>query len=80
VAGVLECAQPSQDDREAEVDVRAGRVDPELDAQGAAERELALQLALREDVDGVRQEVQADDSRRPSRGVARAVARPDGTG
>ena len=75
VARVLEGAQPAQDDREAEVDVRAGRVDPELDAQGAAERELALQLALREDVDGVGEEVQADDSRRPGRGPSLAARR-----
>ncbi len=70
---VLEGAQPAEDDGEAEVDVRAGRVDPELDAQGAAERELALQLALREDVDGVTEEFQgqAPKSRRPGRGLAR---------
>ena len=37
----------------ADVDVRRGDVDPELHAQRPAERELALELALREHVDGV---------------------------
>ena len=72
MARVLECAQPAEDDGKAEVDVRAGWVDPELDAQGPAERQLALQLALGEDVDRVSEEFrgQADDSRRPGRSLA----------
>ena len=51
VAGVLELAQLAEHDRVAQVDVGRGRVDPELDAQRAAERQLALELAGREHVD-----------------------------
>ena len=40
VAEVLELAQLLEHDREAEVDVRRGRVDPELDPQRPAERQL----------------------------------------
>ena len=71
MACVLERAQAAQHEREAEVDVGAGRIDPELGAQGTPERELALQLALRKDVDRVLEKVrvQADDSRRPRPGL-----------
>ena len=53
MALVLECAHPLQRDPVADVDVRCGDVDPELHAQRPAERELALEPALGEDVDGV---------------------------
>ena len=41
VAEILEQAELAQHDREAEVDVGGGRVDPELDPQRAAAPELA---------------------------------------
>src|SRR6185312_9898635 len=53
VALVLEGAHPLERDRLADVDVARGRVDAELDAQRPAERELALQLPLRQHLDGV---------------------------
>ena len=40
MAQVLELAQLAQDDRVAEVDVRRGGIDPELDAERAALLEL----------------------------------------
>src|SRR4029453_15569547 len=43
---------------EAEVDVRRGRVDAELDAQRPAELQLALELTLGQQVDGMTREVQ----------------------
>ena len=56
VAAILELPQLLQDDRVTEVDVRSGGVQTELDAQRTAPRELALQLAGREAVDGVARE------------------------
>ena len=56
VAGVLEVAQLAQHDRVAEVDVGRGRVDPQLDAQRAPERELALELARRQHLGGAAHE------------------------
>ena len=54
VAEVLELAQLAQHDGVAEVDVRRGRVDAELDPQRPAPRaELALERARRQRVDGV---------------------------
>src|SRR5581483_2836854 len=50
VAGVLPRAQLVEHEREAEVDVRRGGIDAELDAQRPAERELSLELALRKHV------------------------------
>ena len=50
---VLERAHALQRDPVADVDVRRGDVDPELHAQRPPERELALEPALGEDVDGV---------------------------
>ena len=50
---VLEGPHPLERDRAADVDVRRGDVDPELHAQRPPERELALELALRQHVDGV---------------------------
>ncbi len=47
VPEILELAQLLQHDREAEVDVGRGRVDPELDAQRPAERQLALRARPR---------------------------------
>ena len=51
--GVLEGAHALQRDPAADMDVGRGDVDAELDAQRPTERELALELALREHVDGV---------------------------
>ena len=56
VAQVLELAELLQDHRVAEVDVRRRGVQTELHAQRTALRELALQLAGREAVDGVARE------------------------
>jgi hypothetical protein len=53
VPAVLELAQLAQDDRMAEVDVGRRRVQPELDAQRAAERELARESPVGEAVDRV---------------------------
>ncbi len=53
VPGALEGRHALERDGVADVDVRRGRVDPELHAQRPAERELALELALGEDVDCV---------------------------
>ena len=64
VAGVLELAQLAEHDRVAQMDVRGRRVDPELDAQRPAERQLALELALRKDVDGVGGEIHGHDGQR----------------
>ena len=50
---VLERAHALERDRAADVDVRRGDVDAELHAQRPAERELALELALGQHVDGV---------------------------
>ena len=47
---ILEGAQLTQHDGVAEMDIRGGRVDPELHAQRASERQLAVELAAREDV------------------------------
>jgi hypothetical protein len=57
VTRVLELAQLAEHDGVAEVDVGRRGVDAELDAQGAPELELALQLPLREHVDGVAEQV-----------------------
>ena len=54
---VLERAHPLQRDRAADVDVGGGDVDAELDAQRPSERQLRLQPALREHVDGVPRQV-----------------------
>ena len=54
--GVLEVAQLAQHDRVAEVDVGRRRIDAELHAQRAPERQLALQLARREDLGGAAHE------------------------
>src|SRR5438128_404388 len=62
--GALKLGQPVEHVREAEVDVRRRRIDPELDAQRAAELQLALELALRQHVHGVpRQLVDAGHDR-----------------
>ena len=53
MALVLERAHPLQRDAAADVDIGRGDVDPELDAQRAAEGELALEAPFRKDVDGV---------------------------
>ena len=53
VAEVLELAQLLQHDREAEMDVRRGRVDPELDPQRTAQRKLAFELPFRQAIDRV---------------------------
>ena len=57
VTRVLEGPHPLERDRVADVHVGRGDVDAELDAQCPAERELALELALREDVHRVAGEV-----------------------
>ena len=53
VARILERAHPLERDRTADVDVRRGDVDAELDAQRPPERELLLEAALRQQVDVV---------------------------
>ena len=53
MARVLEGAHALERDRAADVDVGRGDVDPELDAQRPPERELRLEPALGQDVDGV---------------------------
>ena len=53
MAGTLEVGEPVEDVGEAEMHVRRGRIDPELDAQGPAQLELLLETALWQDVDGV---------------------------
>ena len=53
MAGVLERAHPLQRDSAADVDVRRGDVDAELDPQRPAELQLLLEPAGRQDVDGV---------------------------
>jgi hypothetical protein len=53
VSLVLEGAHPLEWDRAADVDVRGGDVDPELDPQRPPERELRFELALREDVNRI---------------------------
>ena len=53
MTGVLEGAHALQRDATADVDVRRRDVDAQLDAQRPAELQLLLQLALRQDVDGV---------------------------
>ena len=50
---VLEGAHALERDRAADVDVRRGDVDAELHAQRPAERQLLLELARRQHVDGV---------------------------
>ena len=50
---VLEGAHALERDRLADVDVARRRVDPELHPQRPAERELALELSLRQHLDGV---------------------------
>jgi hypothetical protein len=57
VPGVLELAQLAEHDRVTEMDVGRRRVDAELDPQRPPLLELALELALRQDVDGVAEEV-----------------------
>src|SRR5205814_4432352 len=57
VPRLLELREPIEDEREAEMDVRRGWVDPELDAQWAAGLQLALELALGQDIDGVPRQV-----------------------
>ena len=54
---VLERAHALERDPVPDVDVRRGDVDPELDPQRTVERELALEPAFREDVDGVAGEI-----------------------
>jgi len=61
VAEVLELAKLLQHDGEPEMDVRRGRVDPELDAQRPANGELALELSLGQAVERV--------ARQPRRGL-----------
>ena len=56
MAQVLELAELLQDHRVAEVNVRRRGVQTELHAQRTALRELALELAGREAVDGVARE------------------------
>jgi len=53
VARALERGQPVEHECEPEVNVRRGRVDPELDTQGPVELQLGGEPALRQDVDGV---------------------------
>ena len=53
VPEILELAQLLQHDREAEMDVRRRRVDPQLDAQRPALAELALEASFGQAVDGV---------------------------
>src|SRR6185437_4940957 len=53
VALVLERAHALERDRLADVDVARRRVDAELHPQGPAERELALELSLRQHLHGV---------------------------
>ena len=53
VAGVLELAQLLQHDGVPEVDVRGGRVEPELDPQRAAARQLLRERPAGQVVDGV---------------------------
>jgi hypothetical protein len=57
VAGVLELAQLLQHDRVAEVDVRGGRVEAELDPQRPAARQLLRERPAGEVVDGVAREL-----------------------
>src|SRR5262249_48803329 len=57
VALVLERAHALEWNAAADVDVGRGDVDAELDAQPLPARELSLELALREDGDGVANEV-----------------------
>ena len=64
---VLECAHPLERDPVPDVDVRRGDVDPELDAQRTVERELPLEPAFREDVDGVAGEIGDRHGRPPIR-------------
>ena len=52
MAELLELAQLAQHDREAEVDVGGGRVDPELDPERATGPELAAEVGLGDEVDG----------------------------
>ena len=51
MAELLELAELAQHDREAEVDVGGGGVDPELRPQRAPGRELAAQVGLGDEVD-----------------------------
>ena len=53
MTAILEFAEFAQHHRVAEVDIRRRRIDAELDAQRPALPELALELALRQAVDGV---------------------------
>ena len=64
VAGVLEVAQLAQHDGVAEVDVGRRRVDAELDAQRAPERQLALELAGRQHLGGAARELARAPARR----------------
>ena len=57
MAGVLEGAHPLERDRAPDVDVGRGDVDPELDPERPAERELRLEPARGKDVDRVPDEV-----------------------
>ena len=57
---VLEGAHPLQREPAPDVDVGRGDVDPELDAERPSERQLLLELACRQHVDGVAREL--DDS------------------
>ena len=50
MAGVLPFPQPVEHDREAEMDVRRGRVDPELHAQRAALLQLVREPAFGQNV------------------------------
>jgi hypothetical protein len=64
VARILEGAHPLERDRMADVDLGRGDVDAELDPQRPTLRELALELALGKDVDGVPHEILDDAAHR----------------
>src|SRR4029079_7259054 len=53
VTGILERTHPLKWHRPADVNVGGGHVDAELHAEGAAELQLRLEPAVRQDVDGV---------------------------
>ncbi len=69
----LELREAVEHVRKAEMNVRRGGIDAELHAQRPAELQLPLELSFGQDVDRVLEKVrvQADDSRRPGRCLAR---------
>ena len=79
VPSALELGETVEDVRESQMDVGRRCVDPELDAQRAAELQLALELSLRQHVDRVPREVGdchcAESSEELSRGSRSAPAR-----